>query len=200
MSDHQVEMPDGRLRPYSAKTTADLKKRVAAAFGIEPDGIALLDSGGRPIPDNQPPPPNVQAVPKPEWGSDEHSSEYAFLQDVLMAQDAVGYQSQFYIRLIARDVCNPFRVYFYANDFWWPSLIRFDTYPITTLPRVRFDRLVPPCPIHAQSWHPNIYDTGDVCWGDVCLLPGTGIIGILNMVSYLLHSPNHQSVVHGRCN
>jgi len=199
MSYPQVEMPDGRMWPFRAKTTADLKKHVADVFGIDPDGVALLDSSGRPIPDNQPPPPNVQAVPKPEWGSVASSGERALMQDLLRAQDALGYRSQFKIYLIGPDIFSPVRVYFSVSGVWWPTLVYLDTYPLTTLPVVCFDRVIPPCPLHPRSWHPNIYDTGQICWGNASLLPSMSIIGLLNMTSWLLKSPNHESIVRGHC-
>lgn len=118
-------------------------------------------------------------------------------EDLLAAQESMDYNKKFYVKLIRRGVVNPMRAYFYYQATWWGARVNFKSYPIgstSELPEVKFDR-VPPCPDHARSWHPNIYDTGAVCWGSISLLPDTRVIGVLQAVACLLVAANHSSAV-----
>lgn len=119
--------------------------------------------------------------------------------DLMQAQRARGYSSQFSVKLIWRDVLNPFRAYFYFRDEWWPARVTLDSYPMYSNPTVAFEQRIPPCPVHTYGWHPNVFDRGEVCWGTAHLLPGTRIVGLLNVIYGLLHTPNHDGAVPGRC-
>lgn len=120
--------------------------------------------------------------------------------DLINAEGSPGYNRDYYIRLVEPTVINPIRVYLSAQGHWWGATVTFTTYPVVPdwEPDVLFD-LIPPCPVHSDSWHPNIWDRRKICWGTVHVLPNTRLIGVLNVLSLLLANPNHNSPVPNRC-
>lgn len=121
-------------------------------------------------------------------------------QDLFEAKDAKGYDEQFRVKLLSLDDINPFRAYLHYQDDWWPILVTLDTYPISTKPTVKFEGRLPACPKHPQSWHPNLFNSGEICWGEVAVFPEMRVVGLLHMLYGMLHNPNHFSPVPGRCN
>ena len=121
-------------------------------------------------------------------------------QDLYEAKQAQGYGELFQVRLVKKNQLNPFRAYLHYNNGWWPLLIELNTYPIVTKPKIKFESRIPPCPKHPKSWHPNVYNDGRICWGDGDVFPEMGVVGLLSMLYGMLHNPNHQSPVPGRCN
>lgn len=220
MAEQQVEMPDGNIRNYNAKTVQELKRYVAKIVGVDRDEVAILNEHGQPVPETQAPPQKVQVIPKPKWGASSFwrtfwrrlfgieektrtpanfIDEYQLGQDIMQARYARGYGAKFHIKLISENTLNPFRVYIYFLNDWWPVRVNLSSYPMNANPTVTFEQRIPPCPVHLHSWHPNVYDSRDLCWGNAKLLPGTKIVGLLNALYGLLQTPNHESAVSGRC-
>lgn len=120
-------------------------------------------------------------------------------QDLYEVQNVQGYDKLFRVKATSMDNLNPFRAWINFNNEWWPLKITLDTYPIITRPRVAFEGRIPPCPRHPKSWHPNVFDDGRICWGDVQVFPEMRIGGLLHMLYGMVHNPNHSSAVPDRC-
>lgn len=121
-------------------------------------------------------------------------------KDLFEAKNAKGYDEQFRVKLLSMEHLSPFRAYLHYQDAWWPITVILRDYPITLQPLVRFEGRLPPCPKHAESWHPNIFNDGKVCWGGVQVFPEMRAVGLMHMLYGMLHNPNHASPVPGRCN
>ena len=121
--------------------------------------------------------------------------------DLYEAKDAKGYDELFRVKLLGPEQLNPFRGYLFFEDEWWPMEVRFDTYPIVSRPHIQFTGRIPNCPKHKDSWHPNVFDDGRICWGDVRVFPEMRVVGFLTMMYGMLHNPNHLSPIPGgqRC-
>ncbi len=120
-------------------------------------------------------------------------------QDLYEARNIKGYDTMFRVKMVSMEQLNPYRAWLHYQDDWWPLNITLDTYPIITRPRVYFEGRVPPCPKHPKSWHPNVFDDGKICWGEVRVFPEMRVGGLLNMLYGMLHNPNHGSPVPDRC-
>ncbi len=199
-----VEMPDGDMESFEAGSISELKDLVARALGVDDDEVAIQDEEGSTIRGSETPPQSVRVIPKQKWGSDVDLAQLA--QDLVEAADAVGYDSQFSIKLMHKDQLNPFRVYLYDEQGEeYPLKVMLYTYPFVDGVLLKdqvtgtFEQRVPPCPQHGYSWHPNVFDSQSICWGNVTTLPGMTITGLLNTLNGLLHNPNHRGKVAGRC-
>ena len=109
------------------------------------------------------------------------------------------YNRLFYVRLFDNNVINPFVAYFFHLGNWNKTMINLSSYPAYNFPTVRFAS-IPRCPEHTWSFHPNIYDNGEICWGGATFPYGCRLIGILRSVTHLLRNPNHDfAPVPNRC-
>ncbi len=193
----EVEMPDGEIETIDADTVRNLKRKISEIIGTVEDDIGITDDEGNVVPNSQTPPETALVVPKPRWGGT--LDELALAEDMLEALEDDEYNDLFSIKLFEPNVFNPFRLYLYDDGEEWPVKVKLHSYPIETNPTVTFDQRIPPCPEHGGSWHPNIYDSGKVCWGSASVLPGTTITGLVNTLLALLHNPYHPAKIPGRC-
>ncbi len=196
MADKKVEMPSGDVETFDAETIEELKEAVSRIIGVDEDEVAIVDEEGQSLSEGDIVPERARIIPKQEWGAIDMS---LLMQDMLDARDASGYDNQYRIRLTEKGVFNPFRVYLIDVDEEWPVLVELHSYPLEDHPDVTFEDEIPPCPEHEDSWHPNVFDDGSICWGDSPVLPGTRIIGLLNTLHSLLQNPNHDAAVADRC-
>lgn len=197
----EAEMPDGRRKRFRAKDVRELKEQISQFIGVEDeDEVGIIDSDGYVVREHDLLPAVVQTVPKPKWGGD--IDEWQLAHDMLAAMESRKYGGQFRIKLLKPNVFDIFRVYLNYEGIEYPLRVELDEYPFSHLPSVTFEHFIPPCPKHPESWHPNVWDDGRVCWGQAenNVLPGTTIVGFLNTLVAFLHKANHKSPVPGdRC-
>jgi hypothetical protein len=196
----EVELPDGSRKVYHLKALPELKKQVSDTIGVEDeDDVSFIDNDGHIVRERDPLPQTVQVVPKPKWGSD--IDEWQLACDMLAAMESRKYGDRFRIKLLKPNVFDTFRVYLNYEGIEYPLRVEIEEYPFSQLPSVTFERYIPPCPKHPESWHPNVWDDGRVCWGEAetNVLPGTTIVGFLNTLVAFLHKANHKSPVPDRC-
>jgi hypothetical protein len=108
------------------------------------------------------------------------------------------YGKNFYVVIKDRNEFNKFIVKFKHMGDWYASDWNLEDYPLKktyedpSKPEVKFVT-IPPCPIHRNHKHPNVYSRGNVCWGRSRPLRGSSLLSYILYLDYLLKSPNEES-------
>ncbi len=116
-------------------------------------------------------------------------------RDMVEAKHSIAYNNQYRITLLKPNSFLPFRVYLSYQGEEYTVTVNPSRYRFTTLweANAKFDNRIPTCPNHSWSWHPNVKDDGNICWGSALLLPGNPVLVLLDALNEFLHSPKHGS-------
>ncbi len=190
-SQSEVELPDGTVIPLDAKSSEELTRLAAQTIGVDPSQLSVLDEEGNIVPPSAPAPKQGKILPQPVFGGNIDFRELKI--DMIAALDSMGYGEGFEIRLLEPHKHNPFRVYLELNGKLYAARVTLHDYPFMgNWPKVKFEQLLPPCPMHPLNRHPNVDENGWVCFGDTKVIPDIRIVGLLNVLDSFLHSPNHR--------
>jgi hypothetical protein len=197
-SQNEVELPDGTIVPLDAKNNEELTQIAASVIGVDPQLLSVLDEEGNVQAPASPTPKQAKIIATPNYGGDIDFRQLKI--DMLKALNSMSYSEAFELRLLEPDKHNPFRVYLELFGKLYIARVGLEDYPFTNkYPQVQFEQLLPPCPLHPANRHPNVDDSGHVCFGKTILIKGTRIVGLLNTLDNFLHDPKHKAGYSSSC-